>query len=76
MTGITFFTRGKNSDRWRPSPMSLANRRTYSDELAWQEGGALLDYYVQAEVAWGGTNKKAITCPPEAPARFHSVTLI
>ena len=37
--------------------------------------GALLDYYVAAEVEAGGT-KKIITSPPEAPQRFHSASLI
>jgi hypothetical protein len=75
VAGVTLFTRGKDSDKWSPSPMSLASRRTYGGELKWQEGGPLLDYYVQAEITSGGT-KKVVTSPPEAPARFYSVTLV
>jgi len=36
---VTLFTRAKDSDRWNPSPMSLAGRRTYASEIKWQEGG-------------------------------------
>jgi hypothetical protein len=72
---VTLFIRAKDSDQWNPSPMSLAHRRTYTGEIKWQEGGPLMDYYVQAEIAVGG-NKKALTSPPEAPIRFYTVTLL
>jgi hypothetical protein len=72
---VTLFTRTKDSGQWSPSPMSLARRRTYAGEIKWQEGGLLMDYYVLAEVEVGGT-KKAFTSPPEAPARFYTVTLL
>jgi hypothetical protein len=72
---VTLFTRSKESDNWSPSPMSSARRRTYASEIKWQEVGPLMDYYVQAEVEVGGV-KKAVTSPPEAPARFYTVTLL
>jgi len=72
---VTLFTRAKDSDQWNPSSMSLARRRTYAGEIKWQEGGALMDYYVQAEIEVGGS-KNALTSPPEAPARFYTVTLV
>jgi hypothetical protein len=55
--------------------MSLAGRRTYSGTIKWQEAGPLMDYYVRAEMEIGGV-KKALTSPPEAPARFFTVTLL
>ena len=56
--------------------MKLVQRRTYMAELLWRETmGALLDYYVAAEVEAGGA-RKTITTPPEAPQRFHTVTLV
>jgi hypothetical protein len=55
--------------------MSLVRRRTYASEIKWQEAGALMDYYVQAEIDAGAV-KKAVTAPPEAPARFYTVTVL
>jgi hypothetical protein len=55
--------------------MSLAGRRTYACALKWQEAGLLMDYYVQAEIDADGV-KQAVTAPPEAPARFYTVTLL
>jgi hypothetical protein len=55
--------------------MSLARRRTYAGEIKWQEAGPLMDYYVQAEIELGGS-KETLTSPPEAPARFYTVTLL
>jgi hypothetical protein len=72
---VTLFTRTKDSANWSPSPMSLIKRRTYAGEIKRQEAGVLMDYYVQAEVELGGS-KKALTSPPEAPARFYTVTLL
>jgi hypothetical protein len=72
---VTLFTRAKDSDNWNPSPMSLLRRRTYAGEIKWQEAGPLMDYYVHAEIVAGGV-KKALTSPPEAPARFYTVTLL
>ena len=72
---VTLFTRAKDSSNWNPSLMSVAGRRTYTGELKWQEAGVLMDYYVQAEIGVGGA-KKALTSPPEAPARFYTVTLL
>jgi hypothetical protein len=75
VAGVTLFTRAKDSEKWNPSPMSLAGRRTYADEIKWHEASPLMDYYVRAEVEIGGV-KKALTSPPEAPARFYTVTLL
>ncbi len=75
VVSITLFTRSKDLDNWSPSPMSLAHRRTYAGEIKWQEAGPLMDYYIQAEIEVGGS-KKAVTSPPEAPARFYTVTLL
>jgi hypothetical protein len=72
---ITLLTRAKDSGQWSSSPLSLAGRRTYAGEIKWQEEGALLDYYIQAEIEVGGS-KTALTSPPEAPARFYTVTLL
>jgi len=55
--------------------MSLAGRRTYTSTIKWQEAAPLMDYYVRAEMEIGGV-KKALSSPPEAPARFHTVTLL
>ena len=72
----TLFTRLQESQAWSPAPMKLVQRRTYSAELQWHESaGPLLDYYVAAEVEADGA-RKTITSPPEAPQRFHTVTLI
>ena len=75
MTGVTLFTRAQDSDKWSPSPMSLVGRRPCASDIIWQEGGPLMDYYVQAEVEVGGV-KKALTSSLEAPARFCTVTLL
>jgi hypothetical protein len=75
VTRMTLFTRAKDSDKWSSAPMTLLGRRTYASEIKWQEGGTLMDYYVQAEVEAGGVNK-AVTSPLEAPARFYPVTLV
>ena len=71
----TLFTRMKETQAWSPSPMKLEQRRTYTGELRWREStGTLLDYYVAAEVEADGA-KKILTSPPEAPHRYHTVTL-
>jgi len=71
----TLFTRSRDNQGWSPSPMKLEGRRTYLGELQWREStGPLLDYYVAAEVEGEGA-KKILTSPPEAPRRFHTVTL-
>jgi hypothetical protein len=71
----TLFTRVQEPQAWSPSPMKLDQRRTYTAELQWRETtGPLLDYYVAAEVEADGA-KKILTSPPEAPHRFHAVTL-
>jgi hypothetical protein len=71
----TLFTRSQETQTWSPAPMKLVQRRTYTAELQWSEStGPLLDYYVAAEVEADGA-KKTITTPPEAPQRFHTVTL-
>ncbi len=55
--------------------MKLVERRTYAAILAWRESIVpLLDYYVGVEIQEIGATK-TITTPPEAPRRFHSVTL-
>ena len=74
--GVTLFTRTEDASAWRPSPMKLEGRRTYSGEI--QERGApgfLMDYYVASEVEAGGV-RKSLTCPPEAPSRHYTVTLL
>jgi hypothetical protein len=75
VTRVTLFTRTKDAGNWSPLPMNLVRRRTYAGELKWQEGAPLMDYYVQAETDGGGVTK-ALTSPPEAPARFYTVTLL
>jgi len=57
-------------------PLTLVQRRTYSCEVRWpKQFGPLMDYYVAAEVKAGGSSK-TLTCPPEAPGRFYTVTLL
>jgi hypothetical protein len=75
VASVTLFTRAKDSDQWDRLPMSLAHRRTYAGEIKWQETAPLMDYYVQAEIETGGV-KRTFTSPPEAPARFYTVTLL
>jgi hypothetical protein len=71
----TLFTRSQETQAWSPSPMKLEQRRTYTGELQWREAtGPLLDFYVAAEVEADGA-KKILTSPPEAPQRYHTVTL-
>jgi hypothetical protein len=71
----TLFIRSQGAQAWSPSPMKLQQRRTYAGELQWRETtGTLLDYYVAAEVEASGA-KKTLTSPPEAPHRYHTVTL-
>jgi hypothetical protein len=75
VVGATLFTRAQESQAWTPAPMKLVGRRTYAGDLQWGEStGPLLDYYVAAEVESEG-RKKNVTTPPEAPQRFHTVTL-
>jgi hypothetical protein len=72
----TLFTRVQDTQVWSPSPMKLEQRRTYKGELPWRGAtGPLLDYYVAAEVEAGGS-RKILTSPPEAPQRYHTVTLL
>jgi len=71
----TLFTRVQDQQPWTSAPMKLEGRRTYQGELQWREvSGLLLDYYVAAEVETSG-GRKTVTSPPEAPKRFHTVTL-
>jgi hypothetical protein len=71
----TLFTRSQETQAWSPAPMKLEQRRTYTAEIQWRETkGALLDYYVAAEVDVGGA-RKILTAPAEAPQRFLTVTL-
>jgi hypothetical protein len=72
----TLFTRAQERQAWSLSPMKLEQRRTYTAELQWRETtGALLDYYVAAEVEAAGA-QEILTSPPEAPQRYHTVTLV
>ena len=73
---VTLFTCVKDSENWSPSSMDLVRRRCYAGEIEWREANSpLMDYYVQAEVEVAGV-KKILTSPPEAPARFYTVTLL
>jgi hypothetical protein len=72
---VRLFTRLKDSERWSPLVMNLAQRRTYWGEIKWREASPLMDYYVEAQFEAGGV-KKVLTSPPEAPARFYTVTLV
>jgi hypothetical protein len=75
VVSATLFTRSQESQAWSPARMKLEQRRTYTAELQWRETtGPLLDYYVAAEIELDG-GKRTITTPPEAPRRFHTVTL-
>ena len=73
---VVLFTRSNESESWKPSPLTLVQRRTYTGEIHWPKlPSPLMDYYVAAEVKAGGSNK-TLTCPPEAPGRFYTVTLV
>jgi hypothetical protein len=73
---VMLFTRTRDTEPWSSSPMKLQERRTYTGELVCRETtGALLDYYIAAEVEMHGA-KKVITSPPEAPRRFCTATLL
>jgi hypothetical protein len=72
----TLFTRAQDTQAWSPTPMKLEQRRTYTAEIPWREtAGPLLDYYVAAETNAPGAGKP-LTSPPEAPERFHTLTLV
>jgi hypothetical protein len=72
---VTLFTRAQDTQVWSPSPMKLVQRRTFTAELPWRvTTGALLDYYVAAELQAGGVGK-TVTAPEEAPHRYLTVTL-
>jgi hypothetical protein len=75
LSRVTLFTRAKDSDQWTPWAMELTGRRTYASAIKWQEAAPLIDYYVEAEFESAGT-KNSVTSPPEAPARFYTVTLL
>jgi hypothetical protein len=71
----TLYTRAQDVQAWSASPMKLEQRRTYTADLPWRATtGTLLDYYVAAEVEAAGA-RKTVTAPPEAPDRYHTVTL-
>lgn len=73
---ITLFTRKVGSETWDSKAMGLVGRRTFVAELAAPESSSpLLDYYVEAEFV-GAQGRVLTTAPPEAPGRFHTVTLI
>jgi hypothetical protein len=73
---VTLFTRSSGAEDWKASPMSLEQRRTYTGEIQWRQvSGPLMDYYVQAHVEVDG-GSKTLTCPPEAPGRCYTVTLL
>jgi hypothetical protein len=73
--GVTLFTRSKETSAWQASPMKLEGRRTYRGEIQAPGAQGLLDYYVQSEVEGGGA-RKSLRCPPEAPIRYYTVTLL
>jgi hypothetical protein len=75
VAAVTLFTRAKDSDRWSPATMSLVGRRTFTGTIKWQEAAPLLDYYIQAAIEIAGA-KRTLSSPPEAPARFYTVTLL
>jgi hypothetical protein len=73
---VALFTRSNETESWKSSPLTLAERRTYNGEIHWPKlSSPLMDYYVAAEVKVGGSSK-TLTCPPEAPGRFYTVTLV
>jgi hypothetical protein len=73
---VTLFTRAHDAQAWSASPMKLEQRRTFGGELHGRDAsGVLMDYYVAAEVEKGGS-RKTLTSPPEAPHRYHTVTLV
>jgi hypothetical protein len=76
VVSATLFTRSKSADAWSALPMTLEQRRTYTGEIQWrEEPGPLMDYYVEVRVQAPGA-KKILTSPPEAPDRYHTVTLL
>jgi hypothetical protein len=73
---VALYTRSNETESWKSLPLTLAQRRTYTGEIHWPKpSGPLMDYYVAAEVKVAGSSK-TLTCPPEAPGRFYTVTLV
>lgn len=76
VTGVSLLTRQRESDPWSANPMQLVGRRTYTAEIECPASGALfVDYTVQADCVLEG-GRKSVFAPPEAPARFYTMTLI
>jgi hypothetical protein len=55
--------------------MKLEARRTYIEEIHARRAQELLDYCVASDVEAGGA-RKSLRCPPEAPSRYDTVTLL
>jgi hypothetical protein len=74
--GATLFTRQAGAKTWTPTPMKLVERRTYMGEIEARDVAAsLMDYYVTADFS-GASSASPVTAPPEAPARFYTITLL
>ena len=71
---VTLFRRQPGAERWEADVMKLAGRRTFMTQLgAGTHPDRFLDYYVEAELA-GPQGRTRCTAPPEAPARFYTIT--
>jgi hypothetical protein len=76
ISAVSLLARAPESTEWTRSPMTLVGRRTFLTTLEYRTAaGPLMDYYVEA-VAEAGGEKKVLSAPPEAPARFYTVTLV
>jgi len=76
LRGATLFTRQAGAKAWTSTPMKQVERRTYVGDLEVKDVAAsLMDYYVTADFS-GGSSSATETAPPEAPARFYTVTLL
>ena len=77
---VQLLTRVSGAKPWASSPMKQLGRQTYKGELnAPRDGSAFLDYFVRAKAVdpyvhphMGGQD---LTCPPQAPEYFYTVTV-
>ncbi len=76
VNAVSLLTRAPESGEWTRSAMKLVGRRTYVAESEYRTTASpLTDYYVEA-ICVVGDEPKVLTAPPEAPARFYTVTLV
>jgi hypothetical protein len=76
VANATLFARSSGKEDWKPRPMNLEERRTYSGEIQCTDVSfSFLDYYVKVDAEAEGSTR-TLTCPLEAPDRYYTVTLL